>query len=436
MPRRDKEVRCPIHGFVKLTPLEQDIVDHPVYQRLRRIRQLALTDMVYPAANHTRFEHSLGVKHVATLMFNQVRSEIERLQPSNPSFTKDDLDRAEVMVRLAALLHDVGHAPFSHAGEDVMPQSPGKRKRFDHEDYSAAIIRHFFADVINNHPDNVHRITAEELCAFLGHGKPPKNMLFWRELVKGQMDADRADYLLRDSHHIGVAYGRYDLHRLVSTLTVADHPETEELTVAVEEGGIQAVEGLIIARYMMFTQVYFHHTRRAYDHHITGVLKFVLEQDYRQREEQPVQTFLPPIADKAEEMKDAENRKNLDRYLAWTDPVVWDLIDNGMAGAHGDVIRQRRHDRVVARTTATPTPKEVLELQRDTLPKVAPLGGWLDLADSAWYKFDKAGIFVTDGKRAAELPDRSAVVKGLDPVFQARVYVPLDSKEKANIILQ
>lgn len=431
MPRRDKEIRCPIHGFVKLTPFEQDIIDHPAYQRLRRIRQLALTDMVYPGATHTRFEHSLGVMHVASLMFDQVRSEIERIGPTYLNFTGDDLDKARAMVRLGALLHDVGHAPFSHAGEEVMPLISGQKRRYNHEDYSAAIIQQFFAEVIDNHPDNVHKVTAKELCEFLGQGKPPRNMLFWRELIKGQMDADRADYLLRDSHHIGVAYGKYDLHRLVATLTVAPHPETGEPTVAVEEGGIQAVEGLIIARYMMFTQVYFHHTRRAYDRHITEALKFVLEQDYTSRGEQPSQTFLPPSAE-----DERVGTENLRRYLAWADPVIWNLIDSGQAGPHGELIKLRRHDRVVARTPATPTPKEVLELQRDTLPKVARFGGWLDLADSAWYKFDKAGIFVTDGEKTYELPDRSAVVNGLEPVFQARVYVPLDSEEKANKNLQ
>jgi hypothetical protein len=431
MPRPDKEIRDPIHGFVKLKPFEQDIIDVPAYQRLRRIRQLALTDMVYPAANHTRFEHSLGVLHVATLMFEQVKSTIERIKPGEPSFTADDLDKARAMVRLAALLHDVGHAPFSHAGEDVMPSIAGKKKRYDHEDYSAAIIKHFFADVIDNHPDNVHKITSDELCAFLGHGTLPRNMLFWRELIKGQMDADRADYLLRDSHHIGVAYGRYDLHRLVSTLTVAPHPENEGLTVAVEEGGIQAVEGLIIARYMMFTQVYFHHTRRAYDRHITEVLKHVLQQDYVARGEASAQVFQPPAAD-----DEKITLENLKRYVGWTDPVIWNLIDNGGAGPHGELIRQRRHDRVVAQTSAYPTPKEILVLQRDTLEKVQGLGGWLDMADSAWYKFDRSGIYVTDGKNVVELPDRSVVVKGLDPVFQVRIYVPLDSKEKANTILQ
>ena len=432
MSRKNREIRDPIHGFVTLTPFEQDIIDHPAYQRLRRIRQLALTDMVYPAANHTRFEHSLGVMHVATLMFERIRSEVLRFGSADLKFTSEELDRARVMVRLAALLHDVGHAPFSHAGEDVMPLKPGqKKKHFDHEDYSAAIIRHQFSDVIDHHPDNSHGITAEDLCSFLGPENPPKGMLFWREIVKGQMDADRADYLLRDSHHIGVAYGRYDLPRLVGSLTVAPHPETDALSLAVDEGGIQSVEGLIIARYMMFTQVYFHHTRRAYDHHITGALKHVIEHRRNEDGDGAVPEFLPPRAETG-----AELERNLSRYLSWSDPVVWDMIDNCKAGEHGEKIRLRQHDRVVRRTAAIPTYKEVLELQKEVLPRVQELGGWLDVADSAWYKFDKAGIYVSDGNSVAELPDCSAVVDGLKPHFQARVYVPLDNREAACKCLQ
>ena len=96
----------------------------------------------------------------------------------------------------------------------------------------------------------------------------------------------------------------------------------------------------------------------------------------------------------------------------------------------------RRHDRVVEETTATPTPRELLELQRDVLPKVRDWGGWLDLAESAWYKFDKAGIFVAGRQSAAELPSRSAVVDGLKPISQGRVYVPLDNRDDACKSLQ
>lgn len=256
-----KIVRDPIHGFVKLSPWEMDIVDSRVFQRLRRIRQLALTEMVYPGACHNRFEHSLGVMQAATLMFDQLRPQLEGVDGTAPKFTRDDLDRARVIIRLSALLHDVGHCPFSHAGEDVMPMNSAKGRKYKHEHYSSALIRHFMRDVIDNHQENSLRVSVDDVCNFLENdGTVPLQVLFWRPLITGQMDADRADYLLRDSHHAGVAYGQYDIHRLIATLRVVRDRETESLMIGIDKGGIQAVEGLILARYMMFVQVYFHHT--------------------------------------------------------------------------------------------------------------------------------------------------------------------------------
>ena len=107
MAATDKIIRDPIHGFIRLSPWEQEIVDHRVFQRLRRVKQLALTEMVYPAACHNRFEHSLGVMHVATQIFDQLRPLLESPEVTEPNFSKEDLDRARVVVRLAALLHDV-----------------------------------------------------------------------------------------------------------------------------------------------------------------------------------------------------------------------------------------------------------------------------------------------------------------------------------------
>src|SRR5689334_18171839 len=109
--------------------------------------------MVYPGACHNRFEHSLGVMQVATMMFDQLRPQLETSE-EQPKFTKDDVDRARVIVRLSALLHDVGHCPFSHAGEEVMPTNPRTGKKHKHEAYSAALVRQLMQDVIDNHPAN------------------------------------------------------------------------------------------------------------------------------------------------------------------------------------------------------------------------------------------------------------------------------------------
>jgi len=427
MAGTDKIIRDPIHGFIKLKPWEQDIVDHKVFQRLRRIRQLALTEMVYPAACHNRFEHSLGVMHAATLMFDQLRPVLESPEVTEPKFSKDELDRARVIVRLAALTHDVGHCPFSHAGEEVMPFKGAGEKRYKHEEYSSGLIRHQLAEVINGHPDNHMGVTAEEICDFLS--KNDKNLsaqvLFWRPLISGQMDADRADYLLRDSHHVGVAYGRYDLSRLVATLRVVRDPETGALMIGVEKGGIQAVEGLILARYMMFVQVYFHHTRRAYDHHVTRTLSYMLDQEYGDAYGQRG-TFPPPTS-----------RENVEAYMNWNDTKVLWAIDTESSGPDGLVIRDRGHDRVVFETSLFPGIRDLDRLHEEVLPKVKDLGAWVDKADSSWYKFDKSAdirIALTDSgvdPSPVPLSARSSLIQALHEVTQRRIYVPAGSKQKA-----
>lgn len=115
------EIRCPIHGFIVLNEWERTIVSDPAFQRLRRIRQLAWTDQVYPGAMHTRFEHSLGVMHTATLMYDTIRERSRDILEGEFRYNNAGLDRDRQLVRLAALLHDVGHGPFSHASEELFP---------------------------------------------------------------------------------------------------------------------------------------------------------------------------------------------------------------------------------------------------------------------------------------------------------------------------
>jgi hypothetical protein len=431
MAETDKIIRDPIHGFIKLNSWEQDILDHRVFQRLRRVRQLALTEMVYPAACHNRFEHSLGVMHVATLMFDQLRPLLESPEVTEPKFSRDDLDRARVIVRLAALTHDVGHCPFSHAGEDVMPYISQGGKRYTHEDYSSGLIGHQLAEVIDGHPLNHLAVTAAEICRFLAKNdkSPSAQILFWKPLISGQMDSDRADYLLRDSHHTGVAYGRYDVSRLIATLRVVRDPETGGLMIGVEKGGIQAVEGLILARYMMFVQVYFHHTRRAYDHHVTKTLAYLLDHEYADAFGQRG-AFPPPTS-----------RENLDKYLQWNDTKVFQAIDCDTAGPDGVLIKQRQHDRPVHETSLFPQPKDLDRLYTEVYPKVQDLGAWIDKADNSWYKFEKSAdirIAMTDSgvdTTPVPLSARSSLVQALHEVTQRRIYIPFVGKEKAKSIM-
>ena len=162
--KRSYELRCPIHGFIKLNDWERTIVDDSAFQRLRRIRQLAWSEYIYPGATHTRFEHSLGVMHTATRIYDAVAERSEAVLASELCYNGDGLARDRQLVRLAALLHDVGHAPFSHGAEELFPKKQGG-DHYVHEDYSTAIIRTKLRNVIENHPLNAnYGFTADELA--------------------------------------------------------------------------------------------------------------------------------------------------------------------------------------------------------------------------------------------------------------------------------
>ena len=221
------KVRDPIYGFVKLDSQEIEIINSEYFQRLRRIKQLSLTDMVYPGATHTRFEHSLGVVQMATDMFDNIVAQNKNLEKLG--INREDARRTRKIIRLAALLHDVGHAPFSHAGEESMPLLPKDhyrykaKSRYKHEDYSIAAIKMIFRDYIENHRfGEALGIKAEDITTLLGDQSisPTRSALIWSGLISGQLDADRADYLLRDSHHLGVNYGTYDRNRLINCITL------------------------------------------------------------------------------------------------------------------------------------------------------------------------------------------------------------------------
>jgi HD superfamily phosphohydrolase len=399
------EIRCPIYGFIPLDEWEYDVVHQPAFQRLRRIRQLAWTDYVYPGAMHTRFEHTLGVMHMAGLVFDRLteegtasREEIVR------SFggEADALRRSRRVVRLAALLHDVGHSPFSHAAEELMPERDAG-KRWEHEDYSAAIIRSKLADVIDGHPRNAYGITAALIADLIMGEAGAGRELLWRPLVSGQIDADRMDYLLRDSHHAGVDYGRYDWHRLVSTMTMTPANDTGAPHIGVTEGGWNVAESLVVARYMMFNQVYFHKTRVILDHHLHHAMALLL----------PDGTFPPPSAG------------GLDAYLAWDDWRVLGLLANGDGGEHGRRLVQRDLFKPIRETPPYPKDEDVGQLAKwrtalgDKIAADIP-------SEKSWYKIGDTDVPVVseDGRRVVRpLSHFSPIVTRMGQMRQVRLYV-------------
>jgi HD superfamily phosphohydrolase len=329
------------------------------------------------------------------------------------------LQRHKALVRLTALLHDVGHSPFSHAGEELLPFSDvDKGDRFKHEQYSAAIVRECFADIIKNHPLNTNYGFSADEVADLLEGKPEAgNALFWRDLVSGQLDADRMDYLLRDSAHSGVGYGRYDWQRLVETM-VAVPTTTDEggPRIGVAEGGWHAAEGLIIARYFMFTQVYFHKTRVIFDHHLQEALAEIL----------PGNHFPKPIG------------SGIKKFLLWDDWRVLGLLASNKGGEHGKRLSSRNHYREVAHTPETPSADDLDRLNkwRDALMDVLAVE---IPAEKSWYKTGPADVQVlmkSPKLNVKPLSTYSSVVKNIQTARQVRLYVRPEDREEAHARLK
>ena len=417
-PHKTYEIRCPVYGFITYSDWEREIISQPAFQRLRRIRQLAWTDYVYPGAMHTRFEHSLGVMHMATMLYRGIAQRSRDILQAELGYNEDGLRRHEVLIRLAALFHDIGHSPFSHGAEELFPFDEADPPRpYRHEIYSANIVRHCFADVISSHPANTnYGFTATEVANLLEGNPDAGKALFWRELIDGQTDADRMDYLLRDSLHTGVEYGRYDWRRLVQTVVAASEPGGSAPRIGVTEGGWHAAEGLILARYFMFTQVYFHKTRVIYDFHLQQALAEILSNG----------RFPKPIGE------------DLDAYLGWDDWRVLGALAAGNGGEHGRRLANCDHYRVVRETPEVPSADDLEQLERwrealgDLLRAEIP-------AEKSWYRIGNADIPVIseDGiGRISPLSRHSSVVRGIEAVNQTRLYVRMEDRQKANNRLQ
>jgi len=266
--------RDPVHGLIPVDEREVAIIQSQAFQRLRDIRQLGNTYLVYHGAEHTRFGHSIGVMHL-------VSRAIDSLSKNGPlhSFKENHLADYNNLIqtaRLAALLHDIGHGPFSHVGEDkefgLFPEliDIDGISKTGHEVFSHLIIKNILGPEIEKQFTDIK--LADILSMLLG---TPQNAQqhFVCDLLDGQLDVDKMDYLLRDSHYCGVKYGYYDLDRIMDVICICPS-DYDEWQLGVESDGVHAVEELIFARYWMFLQVYFHKTRRIYDYYLSHFLKW------------------------------------------------------------------------------------------------------------------------------------------------------------------
>jgi len=262
-----RKFRDPVHGFISLTAKEAEIVNTPVFQRLRGIKQLALANLVYPGALHTRFEHSLAVCHVASSMAKELHLSQEETG----------------IVRLAALLHDIGHGPFSHVSENLLElySSPDKLSQAKtnreeiHELISADIIRNDMG--LSEYLCQADRNAISELLLH-GYNDP-----ILKSIVSGPLDADKQDYLLRDSHYCGVKYGVFDMFQLHRELEPRDDPMSGLRQMMISPEGVHAVEQFILAKYHISNQVYKHRIRLITDQMLTRAIRLGIECDCREQ---------------------------------------------------------------------------------------------------------------------------------------------------------
>ena len=236
-----KVLKDPVHSYIHIHyEVIWNCLDSKEFQRLRRIRQLGGDFQVYPTAEHSRFSHSLGVYEIVRRMVTEVKSLCVEL-------TEYD----KVCVMLAGLLHDVGHGPFSHAFEHITNHS--------HEEYTAKII--LGNTELNAILRNVSEKLPQDIVSIIQHTH--ENDIL-NQIVSGQLDADRMDYLLRDSYFTATSYGQFDLERILRTIRVRKTAEGRKVIV-VKYTGIHSVEDYIMARYQMYWQVYYHPVARSYE---------------------------------------------------------------------------------------------------------------------------------------------------------------------------
>jgi uncharacterized protein len=230
------EITDPIHKNIKFTQIEKELIDTPIFQRLRRIRQLAGAHLVYPGALHSRFEHSLGSMFLAGLSGQTL-------------YSKDYITDLDVIqkLRVAALLHDVGHGPFSHLFEEVSKNGV----KFSHESFGQKIITNtIISDIIEKNGYDSKEI------ASISFGKHKMNFL--NEIISGGLSVDLMDYLPRDSYFSGTEYGKIDYHRIINSLEVSSNNN-----LGINKSSLYSYESMLISRYQMFKAVYFHKSVRS-----------------------------------------------------------------------------------------------------------------------------------------------------------------------------
>jgi uncharacterized protein len=323
-----RKIRDPIHTFVHLQDRECRIVDTSIFQRLRSIRQLAMANLVYPGAVHSRFDHTLGVFAVA--------SEMCRVLNIDPNYVP--------IIRFAALLHDLGHGPFSHVSETVLDRlsesdvatEAGQKDKI-HELITQQII------LENSELKELSDPERQRVATLLKSGLDDP---VYRQIVSGPIDADKQDYLLRDSYFCGVNYGVFDLHQLHECMIVKE--EDRQKVLMIERNGLHALEQFVLAKYYLTTQVYRHKGRLITDAMLVRALEIGVRRDGIQFLKD-LYTYVP------------KSKEYLDNYLAWDDQrILVELLSEANKEKVAAQVFRRLVDRKLFKTVTTFSLRELL----------------------------------------------------------------------------
>ncbi|MGZ3699250.1 MAG: HD domain-containing protein [Bdellovibrionota bacterium] len=273
------EIRDVIHGSILIQPEELGVIDSRYFQRLRQIKQLGFGEYSFPSASHNRYIHSLGAMWTAGLAFDTITRSLE-------GTTRKHMARLRAVTRLAALLHDVGHGPLSHTTEFAMPEvrllglpttAKGRARKATHEDYTLKIILDSGLTPILEKAGRAHGFGARHVASLIDASIETGDDFFHenldgervdfqpllKQLISSELDADRMDYLRRDSLHAGVSYGQFDFDWLVGNLTA--HVKQGKAYLALQHRALYAFEDFLISRFHMFLMVYFHYKSVVFD---------------------------------------------------------------------------------------------------------------------------------------------------------------------------
>jgi HD superfamily phosphohydrolase len=409
------QIRDPIHGVIYLSHEERALIESPAFQRLRNIKQLGFADFAFPGATHSRYSHSLGAMNFAGKMFDRVFAETKN---------KSELPRFRQAVRLAALLHDIGHPPLSHTTEMLMPPKNllfegASAERASHEDFTIKTIinSHLTESIEGKFPG----VTASMVASLLSKNQESVFCIgaldyapVLRQIISSEIDADRMDYLLRDSFFCGVNYGKFDSDWLIDNLIPIE--SEGKLYLGIKARAIFAFEDFLLSRYHMFASVYLHHT--------PVILEKMLARFFA---ECPNQFRLP---------------SNIEDYLALDDMDLWWALRKSTNPWARRIVERKAYVLVSEHLSREPDDNSSLEL--DTLLKSLSDANIDTIASrsksvlSHYFGAVSAPLFVKEShKEPVRLEEFSTLfIRYQVPAQIDRVFVEADDRERAQEIVR